>query len=82
MTCTSWGKTDKVIKYSRGDYVTKNGIEVKVRMRPLVTGGKPMMALQYGAYNALVDPMRFVDVVVDRGMQLAIASERGDLIGE
>lgn len=82
LTCTSWGKTDKVIKYSRGDYTTENGIEVKVRMRPLVTGGKPMMALQYGDYNALVDPMRFVDVLVDRGVQLAIASERGDLIGE
>lgn len=82
LSCTSWGKTDKVIKYSRGDYTTENGIEVKIRMRPLVTGGKSMMALQYGNYNALVDPVRFVDVLVDRGVQLAIASERGDLIGE
>lgn len=82
LACTSWGKTEAVIKYSRGDYTTQSGIEVKVRMRPIVTGGKPMMALQYGAYNALVDPMRFVDVIVDSGMQLAIASERGDLIGE
>ena len=40
------------------------------------------MALQYKSYNALVDPLRFVDVIVDPGIQLAIASNDGALIGE
>jgi sensor c-di-GMP phosphodiesterase-like protein len=82
LACTSWGKTDGRIEYVPGDYTIDGGIEVTVRMQPLVTGGKPMMALHHGRYNALVDPLRFVDVIVDPGIQLAIASGTGKLIGE
>ena len=82
LACTSWGKTEARIEYVPGDYTIDGGIEVTVRMKPLVTGGKPAMALHYGDYNALVDPLRFVDVIVDPGIQLALASETGKLIGE
>ncbi|WP_426434293.1 EAL domain-containing protein [Bradyrhizobium genosp. P] len=80
LKCTSWGRTEGEVPYQRGDYTTDNGIEVTIRMRPLVTKAKPLMALQYQSYNALVDPLRFVDVIVDPGMQLAIASDDGALI--
>src|SRR5262249_30506291 len=64
------------------DYTIDGGIEVTIRMKPLVTGGKPAMALHYGRYNALVDPLRFVDVIVDPGIQLAITGGNGELIGQ
>ena len=82
LACTSWGKTDERIAYIRGDFVTDDGIEVSIRIQPLVTRAKPLMALQYQSYNALVDPLRFVDVIVDPGIQLAIATGDGALIGE
>ncbi|MBR0801718.1 EAL domain-containing protein [Bradyrhizobium jicamae] len=82
LKCTSWGVTESDIPYAHGDYTTNDGIEVTIRMQPLVTGSKDLMALQYKSYNALVDPLRFVDVIVDPGMQLAIASDDGKLIGE
>jgi sensor c-di-GMP phosphodiesterase-like protein len=82
LKCTSWGMTEERIPQLPGDYTTADGIEVTVRMHPLVSGGKPMMALQYQAYNVLVDPVRFVDVIVDPGIQLAIANEQGAEIAE
>lgn len=39
-----------------------------------------MMALHYGAYNALVDPLHFVDVIVDPDIQIAIATNKGAII--
>ena len=82
LACTSWGKTEERIPKTRDDYTTASGLEVTIRMNPAVTRGKPMMAIQYGAYNALVDPLRFVDVLVDPGVQLAIATDKGALIGD
>lgn len=82
LACTSWGKTEgQLIPYVHGDFTTDDGIEITLRMHPAVTRSKPLMALQLGAYNALVDPLRFVDVIVDPDIQLAIASDKGAPVG-
>jgi sensor c-di-GMP phosphodiesterase-like protein len=80
LKCTSWGATETRIEQEPGDYTTPDGLEVTINMQPLVSRGKPMMAIQYKDHNALVDRMRFVDVIVDPGIRLAIASEKGGLI--
>lgn len=82
LKCTSWGLTETEIARDPGDYVTTDGIDVIVRMQPLVTGAKPLMALQRGSYNVLIDPVRFVDIIADPGIRLAIATDKGVLIGE
>jgi len=82
LKCTSWGMTEERIVQLPGDYTTADGIDVTVRMHPMISGGKPKMALQYQAYNVLVDPLRFVDVIVDPGIRLAIANEHGTEIAE
>lgn len=80
LKCTSWGATETRIERVPGDYTTPDGLEVTINMDPLVSHGKSMMAIQYKDHNALVDRMRFVDVIVDPGIRLAIASEEGNLI--
>ena len=80
LKCTSWGTTEIRIERSPGDYTTPDGLEITISMRPLVSQGKPMMAIQYKSYNALVDRLRFVDVIVDPSIRLAIASEQGELV--
>ncbi len=80
LKCTSWGVTETRIEQVPADYTTPDGLEVTINMQPLVTRGKPMMAIQYKDHNALVDRQRFVDVIVDPGIRLAIASSKGDLI--
>jgi c-di-GMP phosphodiesterase len=82
LKCTSWGMTEERIPQLPGDYTTADGIDVTVRMHPIVSGSKPKMALQYQSYNVLVDPARFVDVIVDPSIHLAIANEQGAEIAE
>lgn len=80
LKCTSWGATQTRIEQLPGDYTTADGLEVTISMEPLVSHGKPMMAIQYKDHNALVDRLRFVDVIVDPRISLAIATEQGKLI--
>jgi sensor c-di-GMP phosphodiesterase-like protein len=80
LKCTSWGRTDGEVAKSHVDYVTPDGIEMSIRMQPLVSGGKPMVALHSGSYNVLVAPSRFVDVLIDDGMSVALATAQGAII--
>jgi sensor c-di-GMP phosphodiesterase-like protein len=82
LKCTSWGLTESSIVLKPGDYITADGISVDVRIRPRVSRGKPMMALQRREYNVLVDPVRFVDVIVDPGIRLAITNDQGLPVAE
>ena len=82
LKCTSWGMTEEYVEQKAGDYMTADGIDVTVQVRPLVSRSSPKIALQYQAYNVLVDPQRFVDVIVDPGIRLAIANEHGTEIAE
>jgi sensor c-di-GMP phosphodiesterase-like protein len=80
LKCTSWGRTAGEIAKSGVDYVTPDGIEVTIRMQPLVSGGKSMMALHSGHYNVLVAPSRLVDVLIDDGMSIVLATGQGAII--
>lgn len=81
LKCTSWGITESVIPYRPPDYVTHDGMEVIVSMRPLVSGADRRMAILYRDHNILIDPGRFVDVIVEPGIRLALGHENGRLIG-
>jgi sensor c-di-GMP phosphodiesterase-like protein len=81
LKCTSWGQTQRTIEQPSPDFATADGIEVTVKVLPLAGGGnKLMMALQLGSYNVLVDPTRFVDIIVNPGIGLAIARDQDNLI--
>jgi sensor c-di-GMP phosphodiesterase-like protein len=80
LKCTSWGRTTGEIAKSDVDYVTPDGIGVTIRMQPLISGGKPMMALHSGRYNVLVAPSRLVDVLIDDGMSIALVTGQGAII--
>lgn len=80
LKCTSWGPTDEKIKQLSGDFAIEGGIQVKLRMLPLVTGGNPMMAFHYKKYNVLMDPARLVDVIADPNIQLAVGTNKGKVI--
>jgi len=82
LKCTSWGIVGEDIEQKPGDYVTPDGITVAVHIVPLVSLSKPKIALQYQAYNVLVDPQRFIDVMVDPSIRLALANDRGVEIAE
>jgi len=82
LKCTSWGLTEGEIEKSHPDYTTPDGLEVTIRVQPGVSHGERMTALHYRSHNALVAPLRFVDILVDDGVSLALANERGQILNE
>ncbi|UVK41039.1 EAL domain-containing protein [Mesorhizobium sp. AR10] len=81
LKCTSWGPTKERVAQTPPDFTTASGVAITARMQPLASQDHPLMALQYKDHNVLVDPVRFVDVIVDPGVQLALATEKGILLG-
>jgi sensor c-di-GMP phosphodiesterase-like protein len=80
LKCTSWGPAPAEIAKTRGDFTTPDGMEVFLRIKPIVSLGKPMTALQLGSYNALVVPSRFVDVIVDKTIAISLMTDSGHVI--
>jgi len=82
LKCTSWGLVNGRVEQTPADFVTEDGLEVTLRMQPLITQGNAMMALQYRSHNVLTVPSRFSDVIVDPGMRLAVATSSGQILGD
>jgi len=82
LKCTSWGATQETIRQSPIDFTTGQGLEVAIRVEPSASRGTRMIALHHGAHGALVKPSRFVDILMDDSMSLALTNDRGILINE
>lgn len=80
LRCTSWGPTEGDIGKAHVDYVTPDGLQVTLRIKPAVTRGKPMVGLHLGSHNALVTPSRFVDIGLGPDISLALTNSAGHLI--
>jgi len=80
LKCTSWGPAQGYVAGAEVDYVTPDGLAVSLRVAPAVSQGMPVTALQLGSHNALVSPARFVDVIADDGVSIALTNSRGTLI--
>lgn len=79
--CSSWGPIGHKVEPWPEDFTTHEGVRVSVSVQPRVAPAKPMMALQYAAFNVLVDPDQFFEVILDRGIQLAISTADGRMVG-
>lgn len=79
--CTSWGATPPRSKKWAHDFVTDDGVMVSVDAQDDNDLIKPMLALQFAAFNVLVDPEQFREVVLDEGVRLAVGTRQGRLLG-
>ncbi|CAM4465894.1 hypothetical protein CR156_22040 [Stenotrophomonas lactitubi] len=80
LRCTSWGSFLRDVDQPTPDHVTSDGVGITVDVRPEAAGRRPMLSIMYGSYDVLVDPRRFVDVIVDPDVRLALASPDGRLL--
>ena len=80
LRCTSWGVFQRDVDQPTPDHVTSDGVGITVDVRPEAAGRRPMLSIMYGSYDVLVDPRRFVDVIVDPDVRLALASPDGRLL--
>jgi sensor c-di-GMP phosphodiesterase-like protein len=80
LSCTSWGQLRDSIPQSTADFVVKRGIAVTTRLLPLANPQRPLMALQLGDYNVLINPDTLADINIPPGLQLAIGTPDGQLL--
>lgn len=80
LKCTSWGMLEKKIAQDAGNFISPEGLSVTLGMLPELTGSRRMLIVQLGNYNVLINPERFLDVIVDKGINLALARENGRVI--
>ena len=82
LRCTSWGSMEQKILQPTPHHVTADGVAITLGVRPIAGAGDPLIALQLGSYDILMDPQRFIDVITDPSMRLAVASPDGRLIAK
>ena len=80
LVCTGWGPVEGVIAQGEPDERLPNGDGLYLHVKPHITGGGEILVLSDGTHNALIQPQRLVDVLVDSHMTLGIATGEGRLI--
>ncbi|WP_421993745.1 EAL domain-containing protein [Roseococcus sp.] len=71
--CTSWGQVQNDTPMTPAHFVTADGIEVAMGIRPQAGPASEKIAMRYGAHHILIDQARLVDVIVDSDIAIAIA---------
>lgn len=79
--CTSWGATRPKSKAWPEDFTTDDGVKVSIDVQSDSDLVKPMLALQYAAFNVLVDPEQFREVALDEGIRVAVGTKQGRVLG-
>jgi sensor c-di-GMP phosphodiesterase-like protein len=81
LVCTSWGVTRGRIRQVDPDFITSDGLGVVFNVYPMISHGKLMTEVRYKNYNALIDPVRFADIMLDDDVALAVETSAGQLLG-
>lgn len=79
--CTSWGATLPKANAWPQDFTLDDGVSVSIGAQSETEHIKPMLALQYAAFNVLVDPEQFREVTLDEGVRVAIGTKQGRILG-
>lgn len=80
LRCSSWGIVSQDIPARQVDFTTADGLAVTLRMTPSASFDGQMTAVAMGKYNALIAPSRFIDIVLDDDMSMAVLNDRGQII--
>lgn len=81
LKCTPAGLILKEIRQTPIEFTTDDGLAISTNIIPEVNGGKGMIGLSSLPYKVLIDPVRFVDIILKPEVQLAIATRNGKLLG-
>ncbi len=80
LRCTSWGPIGDEIMFETPDFVTRDGLGLTRGVQPALPGGAVKLAISSGQYNALIDPLRFVDVIAEPQIMMGLATRDGLII--
>ncbi|WP_082699710.1 EAL domain-containing protein [Novosphingobium barchaimii] len=80
LRCTSWGPVEGTVPAIKPDFAIAGGLQVTLAIPPLLKGGTRKLAFGSGQYNVLLDPVRFVDVIAEPQVRLALSTNDGRMI--
>jgi sensor c-di-GMP phosphodiesterase-like protein len=81
LECSSWGMAHSDIHQAPPDFVTVDGLQIVFNVYPMISHGKLMTEVRYKNHNALIDPVRFADIMTDDDVSLAVGTSSGMLLG-
>ncbi|AOA71056.1 MULTISPECIES: EAL domain-containing protein [Stenotrophomonas] len=83
LRCTSWGMVEDLVPEPTPDHITADGASITLGVRPVAgDGAASLLSLQLGRHDILMDPSRFVDVIAEPNVRLAVATPDGRLIAQ
>jgi sensor c-di-GMP phosphodiesterase-like protein len=80
LACTSWGVVRQNVGRGTPDTWVEGGYGLYLNVRPKVSRGGVVIAVDHGDYNTLVNHERFVDVLTDTPMTIGIATLDGRVV--
>lgn len=80
LKCTSWGLPEMPVTPGTPAFTTRNGVKVVLNKTASLPTKTRMLGLQQGPLCILIDPKWFVDVIVPRSVQIAVASNGGTIV--
>lgn len=80
LACTSWGVVDHVIRHTPYTFARRDGVGIHLGIKPSVVPGNMTIAINYGSHNALVEPSRLLDQMMDNDVAIAVANEDGHVM--
>ena len=81
LKCSASGMQTVPVSVTPPAFTLMNGMGVDFDLRPVISGGRRMVGLVHGAHKALIEPVRFADVIVDHDIQMAVALAHGGVLG-
>ncbi|MBY8972745.1 EAL domain-containing protein [Pseudomonas sp. P867] len=78
--CSSWGMIGKKVDALPAYFTTDDSVKISIALSPFLESAKPLMAIEYAAFNVLIDSEQMLDVLFDHRIRLAIATTNSDLI--
>lgn len=80
LRCSGWGMSSALIKKAHIDFVTKDGVNVSITLRPEMSRSAPRIGLYLNSYGVLIDPDVLLDSLTDPDNQFAVAIDNGTVV--
>lgn len=80
--CSTSGAVGRRVPQWKEDFRTADGIGVSLNADPGIAAARNMLALQYAAFNLLVDPQALQEASLEPGIRLALGNATGSWMGQ
>ena len=81
LLCSSWGNPSHSTYKPSADFISTNGLQVKLDYPSTNLKERAMIDIQYGNYVARIHPSRLADITTDDGVSIVVRTANGYFLG-